>query len=364
MARFGLADMPTPITVGTRVEEVELMDLFPSVEGEIVQYYGRIGSGKTYNATADILADLQAGLVVYANWKLNWHGFDERDSLFYIIRSMLFPWTKRFYKFPKENLKFIDIDDSFIDKFEKITDAKVYLDEGHVAFDSYEMAKMSLQKRKAVLHTRHFNRSIAIISQRPTAVHVSMRANVNIFYKCEKIFMLRFPFQLITGLPLIIFKRTEFQDISGETVDETEPLGKKYYRAKRQVMEAYDTKYLRGTLPPSQRVLFEAYDLSFSDKLSRFMYLVRDLIRLKPDEVADGKIPSASEEFSRSLGVESASATIKNGERLNTIPVGDVLSRKKTQELARKRAAYFAHLREAREKAKAPAVVEQEAIPF
>jgi len=340
------------------------MDLFPSVEGEIVQYYGRIGSGKTYNATADILEDLEAGRVVYANWKLNWHGFDERDSLFYIIRSVLFPWTKRFYKFPKENLKFIDIDDAFIDKFEKITDAKVYLDEGHVAFDSYEMAKMSLQKRKAVLHTRHFNRSIAIISQRPTAVHVSMRANVNIFYKCEKIFSLAFPFTFFTGLPLIIFKRTEFQDLSGETVDETQPLGTKYYRAKARVMEAYDTKYLRGTLPPSQRVLFEAYDLSFSEKLSRLTFLLRNAIRLKPDGVSGGQNPTAREDFATSLGVESDSATIKNGERLNTVPVDDILARSKQKELARKRAAYFKHLREARERAKAPPVESEPSLPF
>lgn len=261
--------MATPVLVGNRVEEIELLDLFTPQAGEITQRYGRIGSGKTYGATADVLDELARGHVVYVNWKLNFEGFDQRLSLLHIIGSIMFPWKKRFYHFPKENLKFIQIDENFIDTFSKLTDCSVYLDEGHVVFDSYEMAKMNMKKRTAVLHTRHFDRSINIISQRPTAIHVMMRANVNRFYKYEK----------LIGSPFIIFRRTEFQDMIDETVDEDKPLSTKLYFGKKRIFNMYNSKYLRGDTPDSQHVKFEAYDLSLLDKLKALFAILRRAFR-------------------------------------------------------------------------------------
>lgn len=257
--------MATIVQVGQRVEEIELLNLFSPSEGEITQRYGRIGQGKTYGATVDILDELQRGHVVYCNWKLNFDGFDQRKSLLYVIGSIMFPWRSRFYNFPKENLRYIQIDENFIDNFSKLTDCSVYLDEGHVVFDSYEMAKMNMKKRTAVLHTRHFNRSINIISQRPTAIHVMMRANVNRFYKYEK----------LIGSPFILFRRTEYQDMTDETVDEEQPISTKLYFGSKKIMNMYDSKYLRGDTPQSQKVMFQAYDLSFIDRIKALYAIVR-----------------------------------------------------------------------------------------
>lgn len=252
--------MPTPLIKGKKVVELELLDLFPASEGEITQYYGQIGSGKTYNATRDILDLLRRGKVVYANWKIHYEGTDERKSILWLLLSIFFPWKKRFYKFPPENLKYIAVDKDFQKKFATITDAHVFLDEGHVVFDSYQMARLKLEERAAILHTRHFNRAIHIISQRPTAVHVAMRANVNRFYKCECLFAFG---------PIVRFKRTEFQDMLNESVDENEEkiVSKKYYWGSKRVFEAYDTKYLRGDIQPSQKVKFDAYDYSYLGRI-------------------------------------------------------------------------------------------------
>jgi len=171
---------------------------------------------------------------------------------------------KRFYKFLPSNLHYLPIDDNFMDIFSNLTDCKVYLDEGHLIFDSYQMTKLSMEKRASILHTRHFNRTIAIISQRPTAVHVSARANVNIFYKCEK----------IISWPILIFRRSEFQEMTGtgETVDdEIKPLSTKWYFANKKVLNAYNTKYLRGGIPRSQNVNYEAYDLSYKERWIAFI---------------------------------------------------------------------------------------------
>jgi hypothetical protein len=262
---------------GKRVKEIELLDLFPAGEGKIAQYYGRIGGGKTYAASADIFDKARRGIVMYVNWKINYNGYDQTKSLPYIILSLILPWRKRFYVFPKENIRYFELSDAwaktqgyedFTDWFASRTDCELFMDEGHIMFDSYQGTRMPIEKRAAVLHTRHFDRSINIISQRPTAIHVSMRANVNVFYKCQHLFTIG---------PFVRFKRTEYQDMLGETVDEDEEkvISVKWYWGKKRIFDAYDTKYLRGETKASQRVLFEAYDIPY---LGRWKKVIKKLL--------------------------------------------------------------------------------------
>ncbi len=279
--------MATTYFDGKEVREIELLDLFPPSAGMISQYYGRIGSGKTYSATADVLELLRMGKVVYTNWKIHYEGYDQRKSLAYILLSIFWPFKKRFYAFPKENLKYIEVDKQFHENFSKLTDCHVFLDEGHVVFDSYEMARLDIEKRKSILHTRHFDRSIHIISQRPTAIHVAMRANVNVFYKCECLWQI---------FHWTRFKRTEFQDMTNETVNEDPELiiSEKYYFGKQEVFKAYNTKYLRGNILPSQRVEFKAFDYHY---LGKIKLLFRYFVGKKEDNIIDiTSIPIIEEE--------------------------------------------------------------------
>lgn len=261
--------MPTSVQVGKKVAEIELLDLFQAHEGQISQYYGRIGNGKTYAATADVLDLLRRGKVVYVNWPINFQGYDERESLFRVMLTLFLPFIKRFYYFPPENLKYFELSDAwavsqgyddFVHWLGSRTDCDMFMDEGHVMFDSYVATKMSLEKRAAILHTRHFNRSIHIVSQRPTAIHVSMRANVNIFYKCEKYFQFG---------SLVRFRRLEFQEMTAESVDENPDniVSVKHYWGKKRIFNAYNTRYLRGNISASQKNAFEAYELTYKDKL-------------------------------------------------------------------------------------------------
>jgi hypothetical protein len=294
--------MPTPRLYGNRIEEVELLDVFPASEGMICQYYGRIGSGKTYASTHDVLDLLRRGKVVYANWRINYNGYDERLSRFRIFVSLVFPWIKRFYYFPKKNLQYYEISNAWaveqgykdFDAWVKSrTDCYIFADEGHVWMDSYASTRIPMERRNLPLHTRHFNRTICIISQRPTAIHVTMRANVNIFYKCEKIWQWG---------GLLRFKRTEYQDLVNESVDEDEEkeISRKYYWGKKKVFESYDTKYLRGSQPISQKVAFEAYKVSYWQKIKMFwrpaIYSTSELsthkqkrLKIKTLEPTDGR---------------------------------------------------------------------------
>lgn len=276
--------MPTPLEVGSRIENVDLLELLPPDEGEINQYYGRIGSGKTYAATADVIRELERGQIVYANWKIKWEGYDERKKRFLLFLGLL--GLKRHYaKYPKNNLHFFEIKDSFVEDISKLTDCKIYLDEGHIAFDSYEMAKMKIEKRTAVLHTRHFDRTIIVISQRPTAIHVTLRANVNRFYKCEK----TTDWNLFWKWRIQRFLKTEFQDvtqndvpdetkiINEETHEETDEYAKavstESYWGKKKIFQAYDTKYRREGMATSQTNFAQIYYLKWIERFKQIINL-------------------------------------------------------------------------------------------
>jgi len=95
-----------------------------------------------------------------------------------------------------------------------------------------------------------------------------MRANVNVFYKCERLWTIG---------PFIRFKRTEYQDLLNESVDEDpeKVISVKYYMGKNAVFNAYDTKYLRGDISPSQRVQFKAYDIGYVSRFVLFLLTIK-----------------------------------------------------------------------------------------
>lgn len=282
--------------LGNKIDNIEdLLGLFEPDEGKVAMYYGRIGSGKTYSAVADILEELEKGQVIYCNWHINWDGFDERTSFWHLLFSIFF-FRSRFYKFPKTNLHYFNIENYDevcncgkihnldIDFLSSLTDCQVFIDEGQWIFDS--RSRLDKNWRKLILHTRHMNRGLNIVSQRTNAIEVTARGQVNVFYKCEK----RFTW------PWLIFRRTEYQDMKNDDVDDgetAEPTSVKTYFARRKVMNAYDTHYLRTQAESSQELNFEAYKLNWAD---RILGLILKMVgykwwQEKAVQVADMDIP-------------------------------------------------------------------------
>jgi len=262
-----------PETGETELIEVDMFDILPPQDGGMHQYYGRIGEGKTYAATADAIEDLNNGNIVYTSWRLLWKGFDERDFWYYRLLYKL-GLKKFFWKFPKGNWHFFDMQAAdALEKLGKLSDCIIYLDEGHLLLDSYLATKMERQDRATILHTRHFDRTINVISQRPTAIHVVVRANVNRFFKLEKVTDMR-----IFKWRLVRFRKTEFQDTGADdkpdetrTTDEhgregdyKNAVSSRFYFSRKSVRDAYDTKYLRGGMGHSQDQLAERINLDGS----------------------------------------------------------------------------------------------------
>lgn len=251
---------------GTKLSEQEILAYFrPSHEGEINLYFGRIGNGKTAGATADILDLLEKGQVVYANWRINFEGYDERKSIRAIIWKILF-FRKGFYVFPKENFHYFNSENVDMAFLSNLTDCHVFIDEGQWIFDSYKGTTFDPESRRLILHTRHFNRSLNIVSQRTQAIHVSARAQINRFYKFVK----------ILSYPIILIKRYEYQDMKQNDVDEeADPISVKTYWLTKRIMRAYNSKYLRGGVPVSQKVYFDVYDMSLKDKFRALLRAFR-----------------------------------------------------------------------------------------
>lgn len=274
--------------VGQRLElsQGSILELIPPNEGALRQYYGRIRNGKTYAATSDIIDDLNSGQVVYANWPVKWEGKDQRKEFFARLLGAL-GLKKKFWVYPKTNFHFVDLRDlnnvlvdnkalgkNFYDWFATLTSCSVYLDEGHIYYDSYLALKMNLKNRIAILDTGHYDRTINIISQRPTAIHAVLRGNVNQFFKCEK---------TMDFLGWKIFKRTEFQDVANEVPNEEREtivnpktgeksygeyvwaISEKTYWGRKKIYEAYNTKYRRFNTPESQSNEAHIYKLSWKE---------------------------------------------------------------------------------------------------
>lgn len=177
------------------------------MEHGIFAYVGGLGSGKTYAMTCDVIRALDKGERVITNYTLNWK--------------------------PKKNAKRIG-------KLEKYTGRKQIteerncifaLDEGYAEFDSYEMTKMSLEDRMGILLCRKRRVSIWYTTQRPMAVHKTLRSMTNIFYKCEKV---KIPF-------FGIFFRKSAYDLASENDLSHTPLFSEHYKATKKIFDMYDT---------------------------------------------------------------------------------------------------------------------------
>jgi len=246
--------------LGTPIEVSEaFLDLLVPDAGELTLIYGRIGQGKTTLTVTQMFEDLMRGQVVYSSFRINWDGFDQRQSIVHVIVGLLFPFYKTYKKFPKENWHYLDCyRDDIWDVLYELNDCKIYFDDVIVKlFDSYEKTDFTKKKRQWAFETRHFDRSIILVTQRPNQVQIALRSQVNRFYKCEK----------LLSWPFLLFKRTEYQDMVTETVDETKPVSVRHVIPKKAILNAFKSKYLRNGAKSSQQYFVDLYSMSYLDKL-------------------------------------------------------------------------------------------------
>lgn len=255
------------ITVGKEIVEKtdEILEVFQPVEGFNYVYYGRIRNGKTYAAVADIIELLNRGEVVFANWQINFKGFDQRESILMVIMKFL---TKRdyFYCFHPENFHYFDSSDPKIVEFlNKLVGVHIFVDEGQWLFNSH-LKTDDPDKRRLILEGGHYCRSLYVITQRPQNIMKDIRSQIHVWYKCEKVFQFG---------NIIRFIRTEIQDMKDDIPDEDNPNIKykvKAYWASKRIFNSYNTHAMRRNDAIRFVPSFDVYQLNWSEKVSILMY--------------------------------------------------------------------------------------------
>lgn len=280
--------MVTPQNIGRQIDISGLVEVFEAQEGDVEHIIGKTGQGKTYESTRRALKYLRQGNIVYTTWRLNLpEYFDERESLFYVIKNLLL-FRKNFYRFDySKNWHFVNLDDYLMEdgvfdteKFARFlasrTDCIFMLDEGQDTFDSHQRAGKIA--RQSITRTRHMHKKLIIISQRAQAVDVNARGNVTWFYKCQCI---EFPF-----LPKF------FRVYITDEIDESNnyPIwvrhnsqGEKIWEApiyhsgfaRKEIYKAYDSWYMRKNMVKSQELHLKGYELSIKDKIVLLWKLIR-----------------------------------------------------------------------------------------
>lgn len=258
----------------------DIWDMFSPVEGENTVYYGKIRNGKTFAATSDIFEKLAQGEIVYANWKIDFKGFDERQWLGVVFYKWL-TGKKYFFNYSPENFHYIDPDELIsgkgeinIDYLNRLVNVHLYLDEGQWIIPSHDRSWDSdtIAKMKLVLHGGHYCRSLNIITQRPTNINKTARSQINVWYRCVKAW---------SAFGFILFKRYTIEEMKDDLPVEFEklpprvdswfwtsderyiPLGdlKKYWVNvfTNPVMASYDTHGMRGLDAIESLALFDVY---------------------------------------------------------------------------------------------------------
>lgn len=143
----------------------------------IVAYTGKLGSGKTYTMTKDIVKELNKGTKVYSNYKINWYGYEEKRRWY----KTLLIWLrirKPYRYYPASNLSYWSETYEILNLHEGI----VAIDEGSVYLNSRNWDSLDPEFQRKILQSRKDGLHIYFTAQRIGQIDITLRNLVNTFY--------------------------------------------------------------------------------------------------------------------------------------------------------------------------------------
>lgn len=143
----------------------------------IIAYTGKLGSGKTYTMTVDIIKALNKGVNVYSNYKINWYGYEEKRNFFKSL--LIFLRLRNPYKYhPASNLSYWSETDEILN----LNHGIVAIDEGSVYLNSRNWSLLDPEFQRKILQSRKDGLHIFFTAQRIGQIDITLRNLVNLFY--------------------------------------------------------------------------------------------------------------------------------------------------------------------------------------
>lgn len=204
----------------------------------IKAYIGKQRSGKTVRMTQDVIGFLEAGHVVYVNYRINWDNMAYKGWLrTFLHRVGIWKITR----YPQTNLRrFVDWEDVL-----HVSNAVIALDEGWQYFDSYQ--KLPIDKRMRLYQSGKWELTYLYTVQRYMMADINLRWSTDEFWEST---MYKIPF---LSYPLIVYKLYDLDednesaklarkgiDEKGNIVDLA--LSRRFVFTTKKMFAYYDTK--------------------------------------------------------------------------------------------------------------------------
>jgi len=227
----------------------------------IIAYIGKMRSGKTYAMTRRVLKELNAGKVVYVNYRVKWSPDAPMSPIrLFMHRSGL--WPKK--RYPATNLRLFR---NWSDVM-NIAGATVALDEGWQYFDSYN--KLPIEKRMRLYQSGKWEITYLYTVQRYMMADINLRWSTDEFWEST---LYKIPF---SSYPLLIYKLYDLDEdnegakLARKGVDEKGNiidlnLSRKFEFGRKAIFDAYDTKEDIYATEDTRKWLSEKNDVRGSD---------------------------------------------------------------------------------------------------
>jgi len=191
----------------------------------IVAYTGKLGQGKTYTMTQDIVKHLNKGVKVYSNYKIYWNGYKEEKTWWKsaLVRLGL---RRNYRNYPASNLSYWSETEEILD----LENGIIAMDEGSVYLNSRNWALLDPEFQRKILQSRKDGLHIYFTAQRIGQIELTLRNLVNVFYVST--------FRSIFGFKF--FALGEFEMSNSGDISEEKRIGSRYLKLNTK-QRLYDT---------------------------------------------------------------------------------------------------------------------------
>lgn len=191
----------------------------------IIAYTGKLGQGKTYTMTQDIVKALNKGVRVYSNYKIFWNGYKE-EKRWWKTAFIYFGLRRDYIYYPASNLSYWSETEEILD----LENGIIAMDEGSVYLNSRNWALLDPEFQRKILQSRKDGLHIYFTAQRIGQIELTLRNLVNVFYVST--------FRSIFGFKF--FALGEFEMSNSGDISEEKRIGSRYLRLNTK-QKLYDT---------------------------------------------------------------------------------------------------------------------------